>query len=193
MPQLNLMIGFSSTHSWISRLIQWFLNSQISHTFVSVDVFNTRLIIGADEGGLNWEDVSRFKAKTQVRLVLRPKKDLTGVFETFVQRYAGVEYDWISAGIGGIKTRLRWLWKIAKRKLLSWTKPDRMNCAEVTGHLLKSGQYDFMADANLESTSAQDLLHLCLQPENVDNFEVLWIDPKLLEKYPHVKALPNSQ
>lgn len=187
MAPLNIMFGFSSTRSFVSRLIRWFLNSEISHTFVAVDAFNTRLIIGADEGGLNWEDVSRFKAKTQVRLVLRPKKDLTGEFEAFVKRYAGVEYDWISAGIGGIKTRLKWLWRLAKKVLLSWTKPDRMNCAEVTGHLLQSGRYSFMADANLESTSAQDLLDLCLRPENVDQFDVLWIDPALLEAYPHLK------
>ena len=187
MSDLNLMIGFSSSHGWLSGMIRWFLKSRISHTFLSIDTFGARLTIGADEGGLNWCEVSRFKKTNQVMLVLRPRQNIDTVFDWFVQKHAGAEYDWISAGIGGIRTRIKWMWYWFKHWLRKGVKKESLNCAEVTGLLLERAGYPFAVGLDTEITTAQELMFMCLRKENRDHFEIIWIDPKLKADYPDLK------
>jgi len=97
-----------------------------------------------------------------------------------------VEYDWISAGIGGIRTRMKWLWRWAGSWFRSKTKEDRMNCAEVTAVFLKQLGFVPFKTIDTEIITAQEIMMACIA--NVGAFDVIWVDPKLKEDHPTLPA-----
>lgn len=51
---MKVRVGFSTTNGWYSRIIRWFINAQVSHTYIRIydDYLDAPLIIHADIPGV---------------------------------------------------------------------------------------------------------------------------------------------
>lgn len=163
MHDIDLYIGFSTSKSWISKMIRWFTKSKVSHVFISVRAFGTRLVIGADEGGLDWRTINKFEQSTKILYVFKPLRSNSAyAFEQFIEEYSGAEYDWIAAGNQGIKTRLKILWKIFGKWLSKKVKSNRLMCSEAVTRFLQQANYDATKGLNPEAVGHQDLLEIAI-------------------------------
>lgn len=178
---LNLCIGFSTSNSWISKIIRWFTNSKISHCFVAVDLFGARLIIGAEAWGVDWRTKARFEEKNQIKVVLKPKAlPIDNSFGWFVHEYAGASYDWGAAGATGIKAKLGRWWKLISHWFAKWPKDDALHCEEVPYKILEHAGYNIVQTLKVSTEapssdyiSAEQMMQACLKsPE----FDVIWKD-----------------
>ena len=65
---MKITIGFSTTNGWFSRLIRWFTEGKVSHTYIRVydEYLHTSLIIHADLPGVIIEHAEIFDQKNKV-------------------------------------------------------------------------------------------------------------------------------
>lgn len=174
-PDLNITIGFSTTNSWTSKLIRWFTNSKISHSFVAINLFGARIIIGAESYGLDWRTKARFEQKNSIKAVYKPiALPVQDSFAWFVREYAGAAYDWGAAGATGIRAKLGALWKYIKGWFTSLPSKDRLMCEEVPTRLLQHAGYTTVKDIDPELTSAEVLMQLC---DRSSEFKLEWKAP----------------
>jgi hypothetical protein len=170
--RLNLMIGFSTSDHWYSKVILWFTNSKISHTFLAIDLFGARLIIGAEAWGLDWRTKARFEKDNTIKLVVKPiALPVEPSFAWLIRTYAGAAYDWGSAGATGVKSKFRIIWKYIAGWFKKWPKEDALMCEEVSTKLLQHAGFNSVEKVDASTTSAEALMQIILKsPE----FEVVW-------------------
>ncbi len=65
---MKIRVGFSTTNSWISRTIRWFIESKVSHTYIRFydEFLGVELIMHADWDGVVIEDAELFEKQNTV-------------------------------------------------------------------------------------------------------------------------------
>lgn len=133
---MKLIVGFSTTSSWYSRLIRWFTESEVSHTYVRVydEFIGEWLIIHADMPGVIIETQQVFKAKNLVIEEFEIEDtNLRKSLRTNL-RHLGKKYDWFNI--------LGWVWVITfkrwfKRKIENpLSNPKRLVCVDFVSRVL---------------------------------------------------------
>jgi len=138
---MSTRIGFSTSKtSWVSKIIRWFTNSTVSHTFiVYYDDEWKRDMIMESEGGMGGSvRIVKFNpASTSIVKMFTPKHDIEVGMDKMVE-HLGEVYDyeglfgmaWVELG--------RWL----KRKWRNpWHSSKAMFCSEMVAQVLVDSAY----------------------------------------------------
>jgi hypothetical protein len=156
---VNVRIGFSTSNSWISRIIRWFTDSRVSHCFfVYYDTdWGRDMVMEATSGGFRIVAYSIYEQSTLT--LLRLKYPVESGLSDAVD-WLGEAYDyeglfgmaWVELG--------RWL----KRK---WANPLRsanaMFCSEAVVRVLQASNYPNADTLDAQSTDPQMLLEFLSQ------------------------------
>ncbi len=75
-----ILIGFSTSNAWYSRVIRFFTKSKVSHTFLLTKMLGEMLVF--QEGPLGWgaKSFDQFKQENTVVTLIPPEKDITAGF-----------------------------------------------------------------------------------------------------------------
>lgn len=63
---MNIVVGFSTSRAWYSRLIRWFTKSKCSHTFLLVKMLDELLVFQEGPLGYGAKSFEDFKTQNQV-------------------------------------------------------------------------------------------------------------------------------
>lgn len=154
MPETRVKIGFSTTNKWFSRLIRYWTNSEVSHSFAVYHDPNLdrQIVLDVDFTGYRMVPYDAFCRENKVLYLFEPDIDLMpGV--RVVSRWIGRKYDWRA---------LVAFWRVLKGLRRTVTEmevgPKELICTECIVHLLRVSCYPGAADLDPKGTSPQMLL-----------------------------------
>lgn len=152
----EVRIGFSTTHSKMSRLIRWFTKSTVSHSFILYysPLFEQQMVMEASWSGFRIVPYSHFTKINKVVEIIRLKTD--------VHQGLKIAADWLGAGydypslIGQVVILVaRWF----KRRVNNPFKDEKaLICSESVVKMLQGVGYPGAADLVPENTNPEDLL-----------------------------------
>lgn len=136
---MKIILGFSTTKSFVSKAIRWFTESEVSHTYIRFhdDFLDAELVMHADWPGVIIEDAELFAIQNIVvdefeiedpRLKAALKRNL---------RMLRKKYAWWNIA--------RWAWFITfrrwvKKKIVAPTEnPKKIICVDFALHVFNNG------------------------------------------------------
>lgn len=151
-----ILIGFSTSRSWISAVIRWFTRSKVSHAFISYydPVYQEPMVLEADSTGFRIITLARFNTSNQVVEMVPPKIDVSGSM-AFIGQWLGTPYDWKSLFGEGLVMLLR---RLGRRIRNPFTSSSKLICSESVVRLLQHAKYPGAETLIPDSTSPEDLL-----------------------------------
>lgn len=184
---LDLCIGFSRTNSFVSRVMQWFIGSVISHVFVAVTLNDRmRVAIGADDKGLHWQSMSKFKENSEIVAVFTPIcPQVEDSFWWAFDEYGRTDYDYIAAGAIGVRNRIKWLWNIVGKLWRKSLDEKKLTCMELVTRMLQHAQYPSMLSVDPEMFDTQQVMVKMF--ETPDEFRVEWVSDRIKDE-PYVRS-----
>ena len=152
---MEIRIIFSTSSSWLSKLIRWVTRSKVSHASICVIAQGLPiLVLQSTVGGVQAMSRTRWNRGNRVIKEFRSK---IPVSLEHACRLLGERYDYVGL-IGYIPVLLgRWLGKKVKNPLAS---PRALVCAEFVLHL-SQGQIPEWKGLDPEGTTPEDLLEVC--------------------------------
>jgi hypothetical protein len=151
----DIIIGFSTSSSIVSRVIRWFTRSKISHAWVSFysEELGFRLIMHATFGGYKLERWVKWKKENKIISKFSCSTDLSYGVRKMAEQL-GKDYDWKSAAMLACR---RWI-----RKFYNPVQdPDMLQCSEAITKLLH--YHSFALGLDPESTTPKDLAIFCAE------------------------------
>lgn len=151
-------IGFSTTSQWVSRLIRYWTNAQVSHSFLIYrdDKLEQDMVLDVAFGGYRVLPLDQFARTNTILHVIEPGVDLT-VGMKVVARWLGRPYDW-RAFVGFSK----WFRSLKRNPT---ENPKAIICTEVVVHALRISGYPGATELDPKGTSPQALLDFLLRHE----------------------------
>lgn len=147
-------VGFSTTQSWVSRVIRWATHATTSHAFLVVDWFGEPCVVQADWTGFSVKTFKRFQEEAIVVALVTPQTPIdAGLPAAF--DWLGERYDY--AGLFGMAVvefgrLLRRHWRNP------WQSPRALFCSESVVKVLQAAKYPGAEHLDAASTSPEDLL-----------------------------------
>ena len=149
----SVVVGFSTTNKFMSRLIRWVTRGKSSHAWIRYwdESLEQYMVIQAELHGYETIPWARWKTKNRLVSAYVPTSlDLMpGV--RHIARLLGVDYDLRSAIWTGLK---RWFGKRLKRATSS---PKKLMCSEAVCRALQFSGVACVKDLDPETVSPQDL------------------------------------
>lgn len=142
---MKVQVGFSTTNSIPSRLIRWFLGSEVSHTYLRFydEFLQTHLVIHADWPGVVIDHWDLFKIQNIVveEYTIQDPKLKPALIQNL--RHLRKKYPyWALPNWAWAITFKRWV----KKKVQNPTKnPSRMICVDLLLHILNMAEITDMA------------------------------------------------
>jgi len=157
-----MTLVFSTSSSWISRIIMWFTRSKASHVMIGLDVYGIPMLLHCTSGGVQVTPRAKWFAENRQVAEYRFKPDITeGIKHAFLM--LGEKYDYVSL-LGFIPVLFfRWLRIKVKNPLAS---PSAMVCSEFILHVDHHDQIPEWDVLDYETTTPEDLLVLCEQQKS---------------------------
>jgi len=93
---MQIEIGFSTSNSWISRLIEWGSSAKVSHAFFILkdENFNDTLIYQSDSDGPEIVTLEEFLKDRKIVCSITPSVDISEAVKESIKRYIGFKYDY---------------------------------------------------------------------------------------------------
>jgi hypothetical protein len=144
-------IGFSTTESWISRLIRWFTNARVSHVFLVYDdpVLQQEMVLDVAFTGYRVLPFNLFKLENDVVEMIEPRVDLSPGLRV-TARWLGKPYDWRA-----FIAFSRWFRSLRHQPAET---PKALICTEAVVRALLAAGYPGAEGLDLKGTSPQLLL-----------------------------------
>jgi hypothetical protein len=151
----QILVGFSTTNKFMSRVIRWITRGKASHSWVRYwdATLQQYMVLQAELRGYETIPWRRWLTKNLLVAAYAPREGLDlleGV--RFISQYLGVDYDLRSAIWTGLK---RWFKKRLRRPASS---PSTLMCSEAVCRMLQNGQVSCVADLNPELVSPKELM-----------------------------------
>ena len=153
---MKVSIGFSASQDWLGKVIRWFTQSQVNHTFFLVEdlIPGVPMVMQASRGGFQLITYDRFCKGGKVIKLVTPKQDITAGVTQALQ-WLGEPYD--TVGLVG----MAWV-EIGRRFKRTWKNflhsNSTMWCSEAGVYVLQSAKYPGADKLDPSVTSPQDLL-----------------------------------
>ena len=155
-----LLIGFSTSKAWYSRVIRWCTKSKVSHTFLIASVYGRPMVFQEGVLGYSVRDLKGFKDDNQIVALVLPKWDLTKGFRKSLDQM-GQPYAYF--GVLGMFFVIlgRHLGKHIKNP---FTSAHATFCSQRNTEVLQDSGYPDSKSLVADSTSPEDLLEFLKKP-----------------------------
>ena len=183
---LDLAIGFSRTNSFVSKAMQWFMRSPISHTFIIVTLNDrVKFTIGVDERGLHWQSWNLFKSKSDIVAVFIPAgPPVEDSFWWAMDKYGDTNYDYYAAGAIGFRNRISWIWKCVSKLWRGRLSSKNLTCMELVTRMLQRAKYPSVMNKDPEMFDTHELMMTMLG--NKEEYRADFVS-KVLDNTPYKK------
>lgn len=187
----DFTIGFSTSTSFVSRMLRWAMRSQISHVYGSWKIHeDVRIVVGMESNGLDWRPLRRFRQKNELRYLFKPVCGrmaepviLERMLNAFAIEYANKEYAFSVLPLLfflSILERLgpcgRWLRKrvhsFCSRLSLKLFGDDKEVCCSAYIELLQAAGYDSVCGLKAHEDDTQVFLNALLTDPQWKRLEV---------------------
>lgn len=151
---MRARIGFSTSDAWYSRIIRRFTKSEVSHTFLLVEVLGRDLVFEEGPDGFHARTVENFSKGNRIVRVIEPKYPIdAGVEAAFV--WLGQRYDYV--GLLGMFFVMvaRWFGKKIHNPMSS---ASSMFCSEAGARVLQLSGYPGSEALDPAATTPMDLM-----------------------------------
>ena len=183
---LDLCIGFSRTNSFVSRVMQWFMRSVVSHTFIAVTLEGKmRVAIGVDGKGLHWQSMDKFKEHSEIVAVFTPLQPIEESFWWAFDEYGRTDYDYVAAGAIGFRNRIKWIWRLFGKLWRKSLDEKKLTCMEYVTRMLQHAQYPSMLPVDPELFDTHQVMVKLF--ETPDEFRVEWVSNRIKQE-PYVPS-----
>lgn len=152
-----IKIGFSTTNSWLSRLVRWFTKSKASHSFIMFDWLGQTWVIEAEAVGVQIVPLSNFLGRKNIIVQTFEMPDLTMEDLKLVLEDSGTMYDYTGLLGAVVPTIGRWF---KQRWRNPFNNSKAMFCSEMIAQWLK----------DLDMPTADNLVPEDVTPETLMRF-----------------------
>lgn len=144
-----VLIGFSTTENWLSRLIRWYTKASVSHTFLMFDQDGVDMVLDVDFSGYRLIPFTEFAKDNNVIYLVTPIVDIDLGLRA-VRMWLGKPYDW--------RTFIafhRWFRALKRHPT---ENPTSIICTEVAITAMRISGYPGADGLDAKGTSPQALL-----------------------------------
>jgi hypothetical protein len=151
-------IGFSTTNQWISRLIRWVTDAEVSHVFLiyNDNKLDQDMVLDVAFSGYRVLPLDLFARHNTIVHVVEPAVDLTPGMRV-VARWLGRPYDWRA-----FVAFSRWFRSLRNNPT---ENPKAIICTEVVVHALRLSGYPGSVELDPKGTTPQALLDFLRREE----------------------------
>ncbi len=146
----TIRVGFSTTNERISRLIRWWTQSEVSHTFIVYydETLDAEMVLDVAWSGYRVVPWSTFECDNQIVALIEPPVDMLPGLRA-VARWLGRPYDWKA-----FARFSRWARVFVRHPVSNYKS---LICTEVVIHALRISGYPGAEELEPKDTSPQQL------------------------------------
>ena len=151
---MDIKIGFSTSDAWYSKIIRRFTKSQVSHTFLIIDVLGVPMVLEEGYLGYSMRPMSRFPDR--IVKVVTPKVDITKAVQDSFQDL-GQMYGYATL-VGMFFVMVGRM--LGKKVHNPFAKAKGLICSERNTMILQASNYPGLESLDPPTTSPEDLMEL---------------------------------
>ena len=184
MEKANFKLIFSQGRGFMSKVVAYFVKSKyLSHTVGNFKIYKADVIMESSEGGVDFAPAKYFRDNNTLHAIVKPisgplttHKGMDEHLSWLIDNYGNAGYDWLAAGAIGIFNRVKWLWKLIGKWLLTKAgKTKTVHCTEIWARLLQHAGYKAVEGMDPEMVDPLTLLRALVAAKT--EFEVEMISP----------------
>jgi hypothetical protein len=140
-----ISIGFSTSNSWVSRIVRWFTKSIASHSFIMFDWLGQQWVLASEWDGVKIVPLPTFLAQKNIIVKVFDMPEITMDELKLALDDTGVNYDY--SGLFGAMFPIFGTW-LRMKWHNPWNDPKAMFCSEFITIWLK--QLGYPATSNVD-------------------------------------------
>lgn len=124
---MRVVLGFSYGNGWLSKIIKWFINSDVSHTYIKIKkgLMDSNICFHSDPEGVVIQLEETFNAENNVVEEYEIEDERVEKSITRNLKFLGKKYDYMRL--------VNWAWFIAFKR---WVKLKMKNPTEAPGKII---------------------------------------------------------